>query len=760
MKIQLKLMLVIIPIIIAIISIISVTTGILTRSALKNQTHENAQLLSRIYADQLNSTIKLYQNISLDLGSASITAINIETTLQVFRKRYPQFSHVFYTTTTGSVREISPFMNDLLDYSMIKTEGWLTSLESMKPEVSPPGVYFNEKSIIFFAPAVYSYIEHQKPRVEGMVALVLPLKELFRHIGEIRTNKSDSLFVLNEKGIVIHHENREMILRNKKENSNPNDGLIPIIEAMENQKSGFGTYENGNRYISFCPISSMRWSLGLFGSYSEITSEIDKITKIILFVMSLGIILAAITLYFAVHSVIAPIEELTIKAGDIGKGNFHKKIPMEGFAYKKKTNNEVSKLIYAFNKMTGQLDQTFLNLNNEISERKSIEAALDKTQKYLNNIVESMPSMLISVDSSGNITHWNKATENITGISTGRALGTTLGKTLPYLEKDVKKILESIRSGTVIHIKKKLHKLLDSDHFEDITIYPLKGINSEEAVIRIDDISEKVRLEEMMIQSEKMLSIGGLAAGMAHEINNPLAGMIQTASVMENRLSTRLNMPANVKVVEKLNISMDTISLFMEERGIFRMLKSISESGERIAGIVENMLSFSRKSDREFSSKNLSELLEKTIELAETDYNLKKQNDFKKIEILRDYEASLPLVLCEASKIQQVLLNLLRNGAQAMQESETESPCFTIRLFHKKEDKMVSIEVEDNGPGMDEEHQKRIFDPFFTTKPIGVGTGLGLSVSYFIITEHHNGTLSVQSTKGIGSIFTICLPAG
>ena len=115
-------------------------------------------------------------------------------------------------------------------------------------------------------------------------------------------------------------------------------------------------------------------------------------------------------------------------------------------------------------------------------------------------------------------------------------------------------------------------------------------------------------------------------------------------------------------------------------------------------------------------------------------------------------------VPCEGAKIQQVLLNILSNGAQAMQTAGTKAPRFTIRIYKKDIPEMICIEIEDNGPGMDETTKSKVFDPFFTTKPVGVGTGLGLSVSYFIITENHKGKLKVFSEPGKGANFIIQLP--
>jgi len=169
------------------------------------------------------------------------------------------------------------------------------------------------------------------------------------------------------------------------------------------------------------------------------------------------------------------------------------------------------------------------------------------------------------------------------------------------------------------------------------------------------------------------------------------------------------------------------------------------------------MLRFSRKSDSKFELHNISELLENTIILAINDYDLKKKYDFRKIKIVKEYQEDLSAISCEEGEIQQVFLNIMKNGAQAMHEAGTENPQLTIRTRFEKDRKMICIEIEDNGPGMDEATRKKVFEPFFTTKPVGVGTGLGLSVSYFIISENHKGSMAVESTLGKGTKFIIGL---
>jgi PAS domain S-box-containing protein len=394
----------------------------------------------------------------------------------------------------------------------------------------------------------------------------------------------------------------------------------------------------------------------------------------------------------------------------------------------------------------------------DISERQRAEEESRQLRNYLSNVINSMPSVLVGVDCAGRVTQWNKATEKMTGIRSVQARGQPLDAVLPVLAQELPTVHQAIRDRE-IRLQPKVPRLVDGEiRYQDVTVYPLVGKGVEGAVIRVDDVTDRVRIEEMMIQSEKMLSVGGLAAGMAHEINNPLGAILQASQNILRRVSPGL--PANARVAEECGTTLSAVRNYLEQREILLFLEDVRNSGLRAAQIVENMLAFSRKPDAKGSSTNVAELLDRTLLLAESDYDLKKRHDFRQIGIVREYAPGAPLVVCQPSKIQQVFLNILRNGAEAMGENRDlgHSPRFVLRVL--PEGSLVRVEIEDNGPGMDEATRRRAFEPFFTTKPPGIGTGLGLSVSYFIITEDHGGTLSVESTSGGGTRFVIKLPAG
>jgi PAS domain S-box-containing protein len=397
-----------------------------------------------------------------------------------------------------------------------------------------------------------------------------------------------------------------------------------------------------------------------------------------------------------------------------------------------------------------------LGTYQDITERKAAENEVRRLRNYLANIINSMPSMLVGVDAQGRITQWNTQAEKLTGLPFEKVNAKPLEAAVPLFKDDMARIQKAIRDHQVVHDPKVASQEDGAIRFQDITIYPLVANGVEGAVIRVDDVTERVRMEEMMIQSEKMLSVGGLAAGMAHEINNPLAGILQSASVLENRLLGDL--PANDRAAQTAGTSMAAIGRYLRARKLPEMVSAIRTSGDRAAAIVRNMLSFARKGSRDIAPREMSALLDRTIELAGTDYDMKKQYDFKRIEIVREYDANTPTVPCEESKIQQVFLNILKNGAEAMTGgAQTDRPPrFLLRVNDEKQ--WVRVEIKDNGPGMPEALRKRIFEPFFTTKAVGQATGLGLSVSYFIIVEDHGGKMAVRSEPGRGSSFVIRLP--
>ncbi|MCJ8314713.1 MAG: PAS domain S-box protein [Saccharospirillaceae bacterium] len=406
-----------------------------------------------------------------------------------------------------------------------------------------------------------------------------------------------------------------------------------------------------------------------------------------------------------------------------------------------------------------QTKEAVKRLEFEVHVRTKIERKLTDFQSYLNSIINSMPSALIAVDEHFFVTQWNKEATTLSGTSIEYALGYSLEEAFPLLG-DYMDIISRALLEKETQVRERIeYSLNDQKLFLDFVVYPLNRTGTLGAVIRIDDITERTKLEEVMVQTEKMMSVGGLAAGMAHEINNPLSAIIQGSQNIKRRLDPSL--AKNVKVAEALNVDLSQIKAYLNEREIIKFMDNIHSAGQRAAHIVTNMLQFSRQSSRKLDMHNICELLDRAIEIASSDYDLKNGYDFKQLEIIKEYSDEQLQIPCAAPEIEQVLLNLIKNAAQALKEREINSFVehkSSITIACTTNNNQCILSISDNGTGMEDSVRKRIFEPFFTTKDVGIGTGLGLSVSYFIITSHHNGTMNVTSTLGEGSKFTICLP--
>ncbi len=238
------------------------------------------------------------------------------------------------------------------------------------------------------------------------------------------------------------------------------------------------------------------------------------------------------------------------------------------------------------------------------------------------------------------------------------------------------------------------------------------------------DISNERQLQQQLIQSEKLSAIGELISGIAHELNNPLTGVMGFSQLLQLRKD-------------------------LDESAKDNLLK-INNLALRCQKIVKNLLSFARKQKPERAVSDVNEILEKTVELRS--YELQVNN----IEITRDLDRRLPKTIADAHQLQQVFLNILTNAEQAMLEAHGRGH-LTIRTRSDAHSARIVVEIADDGPGIPENHLTRIFDPFFTTKEVGKGTGLGLSLSYGMIKEH-GGNIYARSRPGEGATFVVELP--
>ena len=223
------------------------------------------------------------------------------------------------------------------------------------------------------------------------------------------------------------------------------------------------------------------------------------------------------------------------------------------------------------------------------------------------------------------------------------------------------------------------------------------------------------------MQSEKLASVGQLAAGVAHELNNPLGGILLFTNILLQKLENSPNEDA---------------------------LKKVANEAERCRTIVQGLLDFSRQSTMKRQEADVNQILDSTLAL------VSEQALFQNIQIRRIFDPDTRCVFVDRLQLQQVFLNMLLNAAEAMNGRGQ----ICLKTGNCVKDGRIYISIEDNGPGMTEMTRKHLFDPFFTTKPVGQGTGLGLAIAYGIL-EKHQGEIKVESEMGQGCTFTLFLPA-
>ena len=417
------------------------------------------------------------------------------------------------------------------------------------------------------------------------------------------------------------------------------------------------------------------------------------------------------------------------------------------------------------------LEQRNTQLDDQLDQLRELNAEIVRLQHLLQSTTNSMPSVLIALDADGHVLLWNPAAETLTGQPA--AQGQSLWQICPGLERYRNLFDQALHERQVVHLHQEQVTTESGVIYRDVAVFPLSTDNIEGAVLRIDDVTDRVRIEEMMRQSAKMASVGRLAAGIAHEINNPLSGMMQSAQLLQ--LIFDMQHPRSRERLQACGVDPEGLERYLQERDTYAYLQGICSAGGRAAKIVSDLLSFSRKGSKP-AHYDLNALVEQTLDLAAADFDLRKKYDFRKVEIARELAPDLPMVLCDGQLIQQVVLNLVRNAAQEMARKEQATPAseegYRPRLIlrtslaqdeHERESQspsrqMVRLEIEDNGSGLSESIQAQLFEPFFTTKDEGEGTGLGLWLCWSIIVEQHEGRIWGEPNSEGGARFVIELP--
>jgi PAS domain S-box-containing protein len=420
---------------------------------------------------------------------------------------------------------------------------------------------------------------------------------------------------------------------------------------------------------------------------------------------------------------------------------------------------------------SGAVIGTF-GIARDITERKRAEVVLRQAEEQQRLLLESTGEGIYGIDMQGNCTFINPAGAEMIGLRPDEVRGRNMHELIHHHRKNGSPypveecpIYQAFRTGQSQQMENEVFWRKDGTSFPvDYASYPIrvegKGIRG--AVVTFTDNSEREKMRAMLMQSEKLASIGLLSAGIAHEINNPLAYVANNLAVLHRDFKGLVGIVdayeasrgalARVAPEAAARIAQlaEELDLTYVRENLERVLTRTREGVQRVTNIVQGLRSLARTDRPQMETAHLPELVEMGLEL------IRERLRRRGITVEQDYGPGLRL-RCVPTQVGQVLLNLLTNAMQAI-ESSGHGTAGRIRIAGRLVGSELVVEVEDNGSGINPKDLPQIFDPFFTTKPVGEGTGLGLAITHGIVTGH-GGRIEVRSQPGQGTSFRVFLPA-
>jgi PAS domain S-box-containing protein len=391
---------------------------------------------------------------------------------------------------------------------------------------------------------------------------------------------------------------------------------------------------------------------------------------------------------------------------------------------------------YAYPIYSGNEIEAYVSMDFDLPTRGGLEEKLQRSNAFLRNLISSAVDGVISADKKGKILIFNDAATKVFGYSVDEALNHLNVRNI-YPDNNAYEVMRNLRSDDYAGKGKLKSYKVDviSKYGKIIPIMLNASIiyENEKEIATIGffhDLREELQMKQelektqlQLLQAEKMSSLGKLAAGVAHQLNNPLGGIILFAKLL----------------LEEYDL----------EEGAKEDLHRILRDAKRCRDTVKELLEFTRQTRHLMRPHDINKALTRTLFLLES------QTLFHNISIVKDLNASLPLVLVDIQQLYHLFMNIILNAAQAMEGKGI----LTVKSLLLQDENQVCIEISDTGPGISEENLPHIFEPFFTTKEEGKGTGLGLSLAYRIV-ENHEGQIRAESRPEKGTTFSIILPIG
>ncbi|MBN2527894.1 MAG: cache domain-containing protein [Deltaproteobacteria bacterium] len=541
------------------------------------------------------------------------------------------------------------------------------------------------------------------------------IDDLKRTIGQFKVLDRGYFFVLDDKlNMLIHPELEGQSMKNFRNS----DGVF-VAREMIRHEGDFYYYrlktahekQSQQRFSYVKKLNDLNWYLAATGYVDDIRKPMHQLAQWgYVLILSVTLLLGVLITVFS-RQLTRP---LTLLLQGIRDFNMERKLfqmPMRS--------------VLEVNQLCAEVEATTRSL---LSSEKQIQTLLTE----LNSIINSLPSILAVVDTHKTVEFWNEQAEKFTGIPAVWAIGQPVSQVLSPFKSEMTFLETHIASPKM---SKKNCRLESGDgriQYFEIATYPLPRELSA-TIIRIDDITERTRLEETLQQTRKMDAIGNLAGGIAHDFNNMLTGILTSAQLLENRTDN-------------------------SEKAL-RSVKIIYETALRAAGLTQNLLTFSRKQVRKAEPLHVHATIKDAV-------NLLTRSIDKRIAITTELTSSADVIIGDYAEMQSVFLNLGVNASHAMMDGGELTFRTELRTIDASTapastplpaGDYIVIDVTDTGVGIPEQLLDKVFEPFFTTKETGKGTGLGLASVYATVTRQ-KGDISIASKLAQGTRVTIRLP--
>ncbi len=384
-------------------------------------------------------------------------------------------------------------------------------------------------------------------------------------------------------------------------------------------------------------------------------------------------------------------------------------------------------------KSNAKLHEMHEVLEERVRERtRDLQATTDQllfSEGYIRDVLESMPLSLIGLDKHMKVTRWNDHAAKLTDVARDEALGRDLWDVYPTISLNKRQLEGVISHRNTIDIK---HSQRGRFYY-DITVYPLSDANNGGIVILIHDVTERIIAENMLVQRDRMSTMGEFAATMARDIDQPLQVLAEDIKGVASKIEGQGTQ------VEQLRHAVGRV--------------------EQARAVISNLLSFAAKGESDMQALDVRELMDHSIELGAELLEEPRGLSFKQISIVRNYEEPLPKLVCAGTELQQAILGIFRHSLRAMESNGKERPSeIQIEIMECYE--AIWMRIHHNGRGLTGDQQQQIFEPFFLNDQSEDSCCIPLSFSHYIISERHKGQIAVTSDVQLGTTFHIQIPLG